>query len=80
MLSAYAQYERKLLLERQREGIAAAKLRGVYKGRQPTARAKSVEIIQLKKSGKGVAEICRALAVSRASVYRILNNHTGAGG
>jgi DNA invertase Pin-like site-specific DNA recombinase len=45
MLSAYAQYERKLLLERQREGIAAAKLRGVYKGRQPTARAKSVEII-----------------------------------
>jgi DNA invertase Pin-like site-specific DNA recombinase len=76
MLSAYAQYERELLLERQKEGIAAAKVRGVYKGRKPTARAKSNEIVQLKIAGKGVAEICRALSISRASVYRILNHQT----
>jgi DNA invertase Pin-like site-specific DNA recombinase len=71
-----ASWERSLLLERQREGIASAKHRGAYKGRVPTARAKTNEIIQLKKSGKGVAEIVRALAVSRASVYRILNQQT----
>jgi DNA invertase Pin-like site-specific DNA recombinase len=66
-----------LPLERQREGIAAAKVRGVYKGRKPTARAKSNEIIQLKTASKGVAEICRALSISRASVYRILNQTDG---
>jgi DNA invertase Pin-like site-specific DNA recombinase len=73
-----ASWERALLLERQKEGIAAAKKRGAYQGRKPTARAKSNEIIKLKKSGKGVAEICAALSVSRASVYRILNHQTGA--
>jgi DNA invertase Pin-like site-specific DNA recombinase len=74
ILGAMASWERALLLERQREGIAAAKRRGAYKGRVPTARAKTNEIIKLKKSGKGVAEICCSLSVSRASVYRILNH------
>jgi DNA invertase Pin-like site-specific DNA recombinase len=78
ILAAMASWERALLLERQKEGIAAAKKRGAYQGRKPTARAKSNEIIKLKKSGKGVAEICAALSVSRASVYRILNHQTGA--
>ena len=77
ILGAMAAWERALLLERQREGIAAAKKRGAYQGRKPTARAKSDEIIKLKKSGKGVAEIVGALSVSRASVYRILNQQSG---
>jgi DNA invertase Pin-like site-specific DNA recombinase len=41
MLAAIAEFERGLLLERQREGVAKAKQEGKYKGRQPTARAKS---------------------------------------
>ena len=39
MLGSIAQFERELMLERQREGIAKAKAEGKYKGRKPTARA-----------------------------------------
>ena len=44
MLGAIAQFERELMLERQREGVAAAKAAGKYRGRAPTARAKAVEV------------------------------------
>jgi DNA invertase Pin-like site-specific DNA recombinase len=44
MLGAIAQFERELMLERQREGIAKAKAEGKYRGRAPTARAKAPEI------------------------------------
>ena len=44
MIGAIAQFEREIMLERQREGIAAAKAEGRYKGRKPTARAKVTEI------------------------------------
>jgi DNA invertase Pin-like site-specific DNA recombinase len=47
MLGAIAEFERGLLLERQREGVAKAKLDGKYKGRKPTARAKAAEVIKL---------------------------------
>src|SRR5262249_35923718 len=47
MLGAIAQFERELMLERQREGIAKAKAEGKYKGRAPTARAKAPEIRRL---------------------------------
>src|SRR6185437_800568 len=40
MLGAIAQFERELMLERQREGVAKAQAEGKYKGRSPTARAK----------------------------------------
>jgi DNA invertase Pin-like site-specific DNA recombinase len=42
MLGAIAQFERELMLERQREGVAKAKAEGKYKGRAPTARAKQL--------------------------------------
>jgi hypothetical protein len=47
MLGAIAEFERGLLLERQREGVAKAKADGKYKGRKPTARAKAAEVIKL---------------------------------
>jgi DNA invertase Pin-like site-specific DNA recombinase len=72
MLGAIAQFERELMLERQREGIAKAKAEGKYKGRKPTARAKENEILQLKAEGIGPAEIARRLGIGRASVYRVL--------
>ena len=40
-MSSVAQFEREMMLERQREGIAKAKSEGKYKGRKPTARAKT---------------------------------------
>ena len=72
MLGAIAQFEREIMLERQREGIAKAKAEGKYKGRKPTARAKANDVIRLKREGVGATEIARRLGIGRASVYRIL--------
>ena len=72
MLGAIAQFERELMLERQREGIAKAKAEGKYKGRAPTARVKTPEIQRLRAEGIGPTEIAKRLRISRASVYRAL--------
>ena len=76
MLGGIAQFEREMMLERQREGIAKAKAAGKYKGRKPTARAKSDEVRALHKDGIGPTEIARRLSIGRASVYRILSSNT----
>ncbi len=75
VLGAIAEFERDLMLERQREGIAKAKAEGKYKGRKPTARAKSTEVVKLKAEGKTADAIAEALEISRASVFRILREH-----
>lgn len=72
MLGGVAEFERSIMLERQREGIAKAKAEGKYVGRQPTARAKASQVLSMKAEGKGATEIAKALGVSRASVYRII--------
>jgi DNA invertase Pin-like site-specific DNA recombinase len=68
-----AQFEREMMLERQREGIAVAKSKGRYKGRAPTARAKSAEILELKAQGLGATAIARKLGIGVSSVYRALD-------
>lgn len=72
VLGAIAEFERELMLERQREGIARAKAQGKYKGRKPTARAKSAEVIKMKAEGRTADAIAEALNIGRASVFRIL--------
>tara|TARA_R110000782_G_scaffold40150_7_gene92813 strand:+ start:3191 stop:3751 length:561 start_codon:yes stop_codon:yes gene_type:complete len=72
LLGGVAAFERDLMLERQLHGIAAAKAAGKYKGRQPTARAKSKEVLALVADGKSVADIVRSTGISRASAYRII--------
>lgn len=72
VLVSVAQFERELMLERQREGIAKAKGDGKYKGRAPTALRKAKEIKAMRAEGKTVPEIVTALKVSRASVFRML--------
>jgi DNA invertase Pin-like site-specific DNA recombinase len=74
MIGAIAQFERELMLERQREGIAKAKAAGKYKGRAPTARAKLDQIRALRSEGIGASEIARRLGIGRASVYRLLGS------
>lgn len=71
LLGAIAEFERELMLERQREGIAKAKADGKYRGRQPTARAKAEEVMKLRAEGKSANDIVAALGISRASVFRI---------
>lgn len=72
MLAGIAQFERELLLERQREGIAKAKAAGKYRGRRPTALAKADQVRDLWRQGIGASAIARKLGIGRASVYRIL--------
>jgi DNA invertase Pin-like site-specific DNA recombinase len=52
VLGSVAQFEREMMLERQREGIAKAKAEGKYRGRKPTAQLKADEIRQLLAQGK----------------------------
>jgi hypothetical protein len=71
-----SQFERELMLERQREGVAKAKAEGKYKGRAPTARAKAAEARRLHNERVGPTEIAKRLQISRASVYRVLDAST----
>jgi len=75
LLGSIAQFEREMMLERQREGIAKAKAEGKYKGRQPTAQKQAPLILQLKASGKSVRQITETTGVSRASVFRVLRDY-----
>lgn len=77
LVGSIAQFEREIMLERQREGIAKAKEEGKYKGRATTARAKSEEVLTLSRAGKGASEIAQTVGIGRASVYRILNETGG---
>jgi DNA invertase Pin-like site-specific DNA recombinase len=72
VIGSVAQFEREMMLERQREGIAKAKAEGKYTGRKPTARAKTNEIRSLSGQGVGATEIAKRLGIGRASVYRLL--------
>lgn len=76
ILGGVAEFERELMLERQREGIAKAKAEKKYKGRAPTARSKAREIEALLQQQVGPQEISRRLGISRSSVYRVME-HAG---
>jgi len=72
MFGALAQFERELMLVRQREGIERAKRDGKYRGRIPTARRRLPEMRDLAAEGLSPPEIAARLNCSRASVYRLL--------
>jgi len=72
MLAAIGQFEREMMLERQREGIKVAKEAGAYKGRKATARAKSAEVLKLIAEGLTKEATAERLGIGVASVYRIL--------
>jgi DNA invertase Pin-like site-specific DNA recombinase len=78
MLGAVAEFERALMLERQREGIAKAKDEGKYRGRVPTAQRQADDVRRLKAEGIRPVEIARRLGIGRASVYRILGGEASA--
>ena len=72
LMSSIGRFEREMMLERQREGIAKAKSEGKYKGRAPTARMKTEHVRKLHQEGVAIVEIARQLAIGRSSIYRIL--------
>ena len=73
LVGSVAQFEREIMLERQREGVAKAKAEGKYRGRVPTARAKSEDVIAKFKADQRPTDIARSVGIGRASVYRILS-------
>jgi DNA invertase Pin-like site-specific DNA recombinase len=76
ILGGIAEFEREIMLERQREGIAKAKAEGKYRGRKPTAQGKAAEALALSGDGIGATKIAQRLGIGRASVYRILGGVT----
>lgn len=73
IIGAIAEFERGVMLERQREGIAAARQAGRYKGRAPTAMRQASEIRRLHDDGVRACDIAKKLGIGRASVYRVLS-------
>ena len=70
MMGAFAEFERNIIRKRQAEGIAKAKSRGVYTGRQASIDANAIK--QRAAEGQGATAIAKELGISRASVHRIL--------
>lgn len=62
--------EKHFIKARQRRGIDAAKIKGVYKGRPPSISPEQIR--QLREQGLGATEIAKRLKIGRASVYRAL--------
>jgi DNA invertase Pin-like site-specific DNA recombinase len=69
-LSMVAEMELTFIKERQRAGIEAAKVKGIYKGRKRSIDRDAV--CNLRKEGMGATEIARRLGIGRASVYKVL--------
>jgi DNA invertase Pin-like site-specific DNA recombinase len=74
LMGSFAEFEREIMLERQREGVAKAKAEGKYRGRVPTAQRKAAEVVQLRGQGIKPEEIAEKLGISRASVFRVLKD------
>jgi DNA invertase Pin-like site-specific DNA recombinase len=73
ILAAVAAWEREIMLERQREGIAKAKADGKYKGRKPTVVVQADAIRAMRAAGTTPVQIARDLGIARSSVYRMLD-------
>ena len=72
MLGVFAEFETSIRRERQMEGIARAKARGVYRGRKPSV--DPGEVRRLAKEGLRSGEIAQRLGISRSTVWRVLKN------
>ena len=73
VMGSFAQFERELIKERQREGIAIAKKKGVYKGRKPSlAPEQAAELRKRVATGEKKAGIARDFNISRETLYQYL--------
>ena len=73
VMGAFAEFERALIHERQREGIALAKKRGAYKGRKKSL--SEAEVSQLRQrltTGRSKAQVAREFGISRETLYQYL--------
>jgi DNA invertase Pin-like site-specific DNA recombinase len=75
VMGAFAQFERELIKERQREGIALAKAKGdVYRGRVPSLTAERAALLRSRvAAGEPKAKLAREFGISRASLYNYMS-------
>jgi DNA invertase Pin-like site-specific DNA recombinase len=73
VMGAFAEFERASIRERQREGIALARLRGAYRGRKKSLDAGQIaEMIRRLDAGDQKAQVARDLGISRETLYQYL--------
>lgn len=72
LLSVFAEFERDIMKERVRAGLAHARLQGTRLGRPPTAAGKAASVMDLFLAGISKSEIARRLKIGRTSVRRLL--------
>ena len=73
VMGAFAEFERKLIKERQMEGIALAKQRGVYKGRKPSLSPPQAQDVKARAArGESKSDIAKYFGVSRETIYQYL--------
>jgi DNA invertase Pin-like site-specific DNA recombinase len=78
VMGAFAEFERSLIHERQREGIEIAKRRGVYKGRKPVlTRPQALQMRERISHGEAKTKMAQELGISRATVYQYLKQIDG---
>ena len=79
VMGAFAEFERALLRERQREGIALAKQRGAYRGRKRSLNVEQIGEVQRRiAAGEQKARVARDMGISRETVYQYLRLSTAA--
>jgi len=71
-LAVFAQFEREMIVENVKAGIAAYRAKNNTWGRPPSAKNKKDKACQLKAEGRTVEQICKELEISRASYYRLI--------
>jgi len=73
VMGAFAEFERALIRERQREGIALAKQRGAYKGRKKSLNSEQIaEMKSRVRAGEKKAQVARDYKISRETLYQYL--------
>jgi DNA invertase Pin-like site-specific DNA recombinase len=73
IMGAFAEFERSLIRERQREGIALAKKRGAYKGRKKAlSDSDIILLVSRAKAGENKTQLAKELGVSRETLYQYL--------
>ena len=77
VMGAFAEFERSLLRERQREGIALAKQRGAYRGRKKALAPAQASILrQRAQAGEEKAHLAREFGISRETVYQYIRSES----
>lgn len=79
VMASFAEFERELIRERQREGVQIAKSKGLYKGRKREMTEERVQEIHARvAAGESKAQIAKAMEISRDTLYRYLRDKEGA--